>query len=311
MTLIKAGSRRRPSRRVTAFLLVACLAGCAPKIPLRSPPSLSASEIAAVVASPDRSAADQRNDARRKPAQLLAFFGVRPGMQALDVSAGGGYTTELLARAIGPAGTVYGQSQPQDPAQAPRSPQQPEGSSPAAAPPAMAPPAMAPPAATPPADTQRPAPRGSAAALAERQRRLREAGTASARIVPVAQRFDDPVPAEVADGQLDLVTLMFNYHDFGFLGVDRQRLNRAIFRALKPGGVYVVADHAGRPGTGISESGTLHRIEEAFLRSEVEAAGFRVAAEADFLRNPNDPRDRNTPEPPQPKDDFVISFVKP
>ena len=88
-------------------------------------------------------------------------------------------------------------------------------------------------------------------------------------------------------------------------------MNRAIFAALKPGGLYVIADHAGRPGTGITESGTLHRVEESFLRKEVEAAGFRLLAEGDFLRNPGDPRDRNTPEPPQPKDEFVLKFVKP
>jgi predicted methyltransferase len=62
----------------------------------------------------------------------------------------------------------------------------------------------------------------------------------------------------LASEQIDLVTLMFNYHDLGHLGVDRAAMNRAVFRALKPGGLYVIADHAGRPGTGISESGTLH-----------------------------------------------------
>ncbi len=104
---------------------------------------------------------------------------------------------------------------------------------------------------------------------------------------------------------------MFNYHDLGFLGVDRAKMNEAAFKALKPGGMYVIADHSGRPGTGISESGTLHRIEEAFLRREVEAAGFKLVAEGNFLRNPNDPRDKNTPDPPQPKDEFVLKFVKP
>ena len=87
-------------------------------------------------------------------------------------------------------------------------------------------------------------------------------------------------------------------------------MNRAVYAALKPGGVYVIADHSGRPGTGISESGTLHRIEEAFLRTEVENAGFKLLGSADFLRNPGDPRDRNTPDPPQPKDEFVLKFVK-
>ena len=148
-------------------------------------------------------------------------------------------------------------------------------------------------------------------ALGEREQRLRADGVPAAPIVAVAQRFDDPVPASQADGGLDLVTLMFNYHDLGFLGIDRAAMNRALFRALKRGGIYVIADHAGRAGTGISESGTLHRIEEAFLRSEVEAAGFRLQAEGQFLRNPADPRDRNTPEPFQPKDEFVLRFVKP
>src|SRR5205085_12357565 len=73
-------------------------------------------------------------------------------------------------------------------------------------------------------------------------------------VMLAARPFADPVPPE-AKG-LDLVTLMFNYHDFGHLGVDRASLNRAVFAALKPGGFYVIADHSGRPGTGISESGT-------------------------------------------------------
>jgi predicted methyltransferase len=52
-------------------------------------------------------------------------------------------------------------------------------------------------------------------------------------------------------------------------------------------------------------------VEEAFLRREVEAAGFKLAEEGQFLRNPADPRDRNVPEPPMPKDEFVLKFVKP
>jgi predicted methyltransferase len=95
------------------------------------------------------------------------------------------------------------------------------------------------------------------------------------------------------------------------MGVDRAKLNQAVFTALKPGGLYIVADHSGRPGTGISESGTLHRVEEALVRREVEAAGFQFVAEGGFLRNPNDPRDHETPEPAQPKDEFVLKFRKP
>ena len=78
----------------------------------RPAPALTTEKIAAIVASPDRSAADRANDVRRKPVDMLDFIGIRPGMIALDVSAGGGYTTELLARAVGPTGRVYGQSAP-------------------------------------------------------------------------------------------------------------------------------------------------------------------------------------------------------
>jgi predicted methyltransferase len=297
------------------------LAGCATG-PARVDPgtALSAQRIAAIVASPDRSAADRENDRRRKPEALLAFIGLRPGLVALDVSAGAGYTTELLARAIGPAGTVYGQSQPRSatrpvaPPAAPEGNRHPEAARPAAA---IAAGASASAAASPAGSTSAspaaPArvPRTSPMALAERSQALRVAAVPAADIVAVSRSFDDPVPAELAAGGLDLVTLIFNYHDLGHMGVDRQRMNRALFDALKPGGHYVIADHAGRPGTGIGEAGTLHRIEEAFLRREVEAAGFRLVAEGDFLRNPADPRDQNTPNPPMPKDEFVLKFVKP
>lgn len=272
------------------------LNGCAAPPPTAA--RLSSDQIARIVSAPDRSAADRTNDLRRKPAQMLDFIGIRPGILALDVSAAGGYTTELLARSIGPSGMVYGQAPVRDPNRPAPAPAAPEGNSNPSLPTAAAPPPAGP-------------PRPSAVALADREKNMKSAGVAAAPIVAVPRPFEDPVPPELATARFDLVTLMFNYHDLGFLGVDRAAMNRAVFRALKPGGHYVIADHAGRPGTGISESGTLHRIEEAFLRKEVEAAGFRLAEEGMFLRNPNDPRDKNTPDPPQPKDEFVLKFVKP
>jgi predicted methyltransferase len=263
------------------------------------PPPLSSAQIAQILASPDRTAADRTNDLRRRPEQMLPFIGIRPGMVALDLSAAGGYSTELLARAIGPSGIVYGQSRPSDPSRTPSPPAAPEGNS-------------RPTAATSPAPVTPPsAPRPSPVALADRDKRLRDAGIAAAPIIAVSRPFEDPFPPELAVDHIDLVTIMFNYHDLGFMGVDRAAMNLAVFRALKPGGLYVIADHAGRGGTGISESGTLHRIEETFLRQEVETAGFRLLEEGSFLRNPNDPRDKNTPDPPQPKDEFVLKYAKP
>ena len=280
---------------VSAILLLSTCAATA----AQSQPPLSSEQIAQIVKSADRSAADRTNDQRRKPEQMLRFIGIRPGIIALDLSAGGGYTTELLARAIGPSGEVYGQSRPRNPNQAPTPTVAPEGNSNPTTTPAAAP------AASPAT------PRPSSVALAERDNNLRSKGVKAAPITAISRPFEDPVPSEFAVERLDLATLMFNYHDLGHLGVDRAAMNKAVFRALKSGGLYVIADHAGRPGSGISESGTLHRIEEAFLRQEVEAAGFKLTEEGDFLRNPNDPRDKNTPDPPQPKDEFVLKFVKP
>jgi len=256
--------RSQTYRTIAAPVMVALLAACAALGSAAQSPSaaakLSPERIREIVASPDRSEADRKNDLRRKPAEMLAFIGVVPGMVVVDLSTGGGYTTELLARSVGPTGRVYGQS-------------------------------------TNPAAPAR---------LAERAK-----NPAAGNIVAVVQKFEDPFPAAVASNGVDLVTLMFNYHDFGHMGIDRAQTNKAVFAALKPGGMYVIADHSGRPGTGISEAGTLHRIEEAFLRKEVEAAGFKLVAEGGFLRNPADPRDKETPDPAMPKDEFVLKFVKP
>ena len=270
-----------------AFSISACTTLSALPPTSAKAPTLSKERIAEIITSPDRSAADRSNDARRKPDQLLTLIAVRPDMVAFDLSAGGGYTTELLARAVGPTGRVYGQSAPRVPVNPQRQPVAPEGGA-------------APITAQPTVRLTSPQ------ALAERAKNPRVAN-----IIPVVRTFEDPVPPEVASGGLDLVTLIFNYHDLGHMGVDRARMNSALFAALKSGGIYVIADHAGRPGTGISEAGTLHRIEEAFLRQEVESAGFKLAAEGTFARNPSDPRDKNTPVPAQPKDGFVLKFVKP
>lgn len=94
-------------RRFFTFALVALgfsalLAGCA------APPP----NYAEIVAAPDRSEADRANDKRRNPVELHGFTGARSGMKVLDMGAGGGYSTELLARAVAPGGTVYSQTPP-------------------------------------------------------------------------------------------------------------------------------------------------------------------------------------------------------
>jgi predicted methyltransferase len=88
-------------------------------------------------------------------------------------------------------------------------------------------------------------------------------------------------------------------------------MNRALYDALKPGGTLVIADHSAQPGAGTGVAKTLHRIEESTLRREIEAAGFKLTAEADFLRNPADVRETIVFRPQTPVDEFVLKFVKP
>jgi predicted methyltransferase len=215
----------------------------------------------AIVASPERSEADRQTDQRRNPELLLAFTGARPGMRVLDMGAGGGYSTELLARAVGSGGTVYAQDSPGVPQRA------------------------------------------------KERFDERAKTTAMRNVVRVLRDYDDPVPPDVRD--LDLITFFFAYHDTAFLNVDRAKMNRALFGALKPGGLLVIADHSAQAGAGTSVAKSLHRIEEATLRREIEAAGFRFASEADFLRHREDPRDSIVFRPKVPVDEFVLKFVRP
>ena len=108
-TMTGHAEARRPTCFLTgcltaAAMFAACLAMTAATAQERAP------DYAAIVAAPDRSDADRQTDKRRDPVKLLAFTGARPGMKVLDMGAGGGYSTEMMARAVAPGGVVYGQN---------------------------------------------------------------------------------------------------------------------------------------------------------------------------------------------------------
>ena len=128
-------------------------------------------------------------------------------------------------------------------------------------------------------------------------------------VVHVIRNFDDPIPPEVSG--LDLITFFFAYHDTTYMAVDRAEMNKKMFAALKPGGFLIIADHSARPGDGATVGKTLHRIEESTLRREIEAAGFKLVSEADFLRHPEDPRDAIVFRSQVPIDEFVLKYQKP
>lgn len=91
------------------------------------------------------------------------------------------------------------------------------------------------------------------------------------------------------------------------------KFDKAIFNALKPGGVYIIIDHAGRPGTGFSEFNTLHRIEEPVVKKAMADAGFVFDGESDVLKNPADPKTANVFDPSirGKTDQFMLRFRKP
>jgi predicted methyltransferase len=91
---------------------------------------------------------------------------------------------------------------------------------------------------------------------------------------------------------VDLVFTAQNYHDYhdSFMGpVDMATFGKQVFSALKPGGVFVVIDHVAPAGSGIADTDTLHRIDPAVVKKEMEAAGFVFDGESDALHNANDP----------------------
>jgi predicted methyltransferase len=115
---------------------------------------------------------------------------------------------------------------------------------------------------------------------------------------------------------LDAVFIRQNYHDLHdpFMGpADVPAFNRAVFAALKPGGVYVVLDHAAAPGSGLRDTNTLHRIDPITVKSEVLAAGFVLDAESSVLRNSEDNHDKLVFDPSVHgrTDQFLLRFKKP
>ena len=116
--------------------------------------------------------------------------------------------------------------------------------------------------------------------------------------------------------KLDLFWISQNYHDLHdeFMGpVDTAAFNKAVYSALKPGGVYVILDHSAALGAPANVTETLHRIESSTVRREVEAAGFKFDSESSILANPADPRTAKVFDPTirGHTDQFILKFRKP
>ncbi|MGB8682766.1 MAG: hypothetical protein WCD12_07780 [Candidatus Binatus sp.] len=228
------------------------------------PASQIPADITAAINSPDRPAADKALDAGRRPDQILAFYGIKPGMKIADVFAGGGYMTELYARIVGPNGAVYSQNGP-----FPKQFKQIED---------------------------------------KWNERLKE--PALKNVVKVSKPFDAPDLLPVPPDSLDAVIIHLNYHDMVGLKLNRDNVNAAVFKALKPGGIYGIVDHSAKPGTGDTQTTTLHRIDEDFLIKDVEKSGFRLYGASSALRHPEDDRTWYVFKHRGETDRFMLKFVK-
>jgi predicted methyltransferase len=125
-----------------------------------------------------------------------------------------------------------------------------------------------------------------------------------------------PIASLQLPKNVDMVWTSQNYHDLHdpFMGTpDMARINKAIFNALKPGGIYIVLDHAAAAGTGTSKTNDLHRIDPAVVKAEVTAAGFQFVGESDVLANPADDHTLAifNPAIKGKTDKFIFKFRKP
>jgi predicted methyltransferase len=224
--------------------------------------------VTAAVADSTRPATDSERDADRKPAETLAFAGVKPGDKIADYAAGAGYFTRLFADVVGPEGHVY--------------------------------------AAVP----------NSLFVYPNIVKGIAEIQTYAVTHQNVTVTFASALEAVRFPEPLDVFWISQNYHDLhdSFMGpVDMAAFNKAVYAALKPGGIYIVLDHVAAKNSSADVCDTLHRIEPSTVRREVEAAGFKLEGQSTVLANPADPHTASVFDKSirGRTDQFIFRFRKP
>lgn len=251
--------------KITVAILSASLALAAQASAAKSPGG-----VAAALADPGRPAADVQRDAARKPAEVIAFAGVKSGDRVIDFIPGGGYFTRIFSGVVGPKGHVY---------------------------------AMVP---------------GAAEAL-EAPMTATITGYAATHpnvTVVITKGLDLTAP----DGPVDVFWTAQNYHDLynpltkgAPKPTNMDPINKAVFAALKPGGIYFIIDHVAPAGSGTSATSTLHRIDPDVVMKDVTSVGFKFVGRSELLRNPADPHTAIVFDPSirGHTDQFVLKFRKP
>jgi predicted methyltransferase len=224
--------------------------------------------VAAAVADPARPQADRDRDADRKPAECIAFAGLKPGQRIADLLPGGGYFTRIFSGVVGPKGEVI----------------------------AVAPPKR------PDAPADRPEPAAAVRAI-----------SADPHYSNVNVSVEKLAELKLPE-KLDMVWTSLNYHDVhNVQDIDVGAFNKAVLASLKPGGIYMVIDHATEKGAGFSATSTLHRSDPEAVKAEVMAAGFEFVGASDVIANSTDDHSKRVFEQGMhdKTDRFVLKFRKP
>lgn len=197
--------------------------------------------VKSAVADAARPAADKDRDANRKPAEVVAFSGMKAGDVVADINPGGGYFTRIFSKTVGANGKVY-------------------------------------------------------AVVSDATLAKRPEAADSIKAIAADKTYGGNVELAVADFAnlktampLDIAWTSLNYHDFKNRGGSfTENMNKAVFAALKPGGVYIVIDHAAAKGAAADVTEKLHRVDPEVVKKEVMAAGFKLEAESNLLAHAED-----------------------
>jgi len=225
--------------------------------------------IMEAVKNTDRPEGDVLRDGGRRPADILAFAGVAPGMTILDINAGSGYYSEILSHVVGPEGKVYSHN---------------------------------------------------GAVYWTFLRKTEPKRYADGRLANVTHIHDGNETINLPENSLDLAMAVLSYHDYYY--TDKARIGGghedvpavlgSIYKALKPGGAFVIVDHVAKTGTGPKDFDTLHRIDPAFVKKQMADAGFKFSAESAVLLNSDDSKELSAfaSEISGKTSRFVFKFIK-
>ena len=261
--------------RILAILSALALAACSQPAddseataPEAAAPAASPSIYAAALANENRPAADRDRDANRKPAEVLEFLGITPGMTVLDMFSGGGYYTEILAHTVGDGGRVIAHSN-----------------------------------------------EAYIRFVGEEFEQRYLGGRLPNAEVLMAENNELALEPD----SLDAIMLVLSFHDLyfadpenGWPAFDVDKFLAELKSGLKADGVIGIIDHYATEGAAIESASTVHRIDPAIVIDAMTAAGFRLDAQSDLLRNPEDDHEKLVfdAEVRGKTDRFVMRFVK-